>query len=54
VLHPQYKWRWIEKKWSEQPGWIKKGKKAVEKLWKKYKGMDIKTMDQVEQEKPKF
>jgi hypothetical protein len=37
VLHPQYKWHWIEKKWLEQPRWIRKGKKAVEKLWKKYK-----------------
>ena len=53
VLHPQYKWYWIEKKWSERPGWIKKGKKAVEKLWKKYKVMEVPTLAKQAEQKPK-
>jgi len=37
VLHPSFKWEWIESIWSEKPNgktWIRKAKAAVQRLWR--------------------
>ena len=52
VLHPRYKWRWIERKWSEKPGWIKRGKKAVENFWKEHEGMSKEIIDEIPEKEP--
>src|SRR5256885_17039773 len=38
-LHPKYKWKFIEKKWSHKREWIENGEAAVAKLWSTYKEM---------------
>jgi hypothetical protein len=35
------KWLWFEKRWETKPAWIRAAKKAVGKLWLKYKDVDI-------------
>jgi hypothetical protein len=37
VLHPQYKWQWIEAEWKDFPSWIIEAKEMVAELWKEYK-----------------
>ena len=41
VLHPQYKWQWIEAEWKEFPCWITEAKEMVAGLWKEYKGLAV-------------
>jgi hypothetical protein len=41
VLHPQYKWQWIEAEWKEFSCWIIEAKEMVAGLWKDYKGMAV-------------
>ena len=36
VLHPRMKWRWIERRWSYKPAWIKNAKSEFHKLWLEY------------------
>ncbi|TKA60547.1 hypothetical protein B0A49_13096 [Cryomyces minteri] len=44
VLHPAYKWRWIERKWRNRPEWVIAGKVAVEKLWQQdYRNLLVET-----------
>jgi hypothetical protein len=33
VLNPRRKWQWLEKKWSDQPEWLKDAKRKVQRLW---------------------
>ena len=33
VLNPRRKWKWLEKKWSDQPIWLKEAKGKVQRLW---------------------
>jgi len=41
VLHPQYKWQWIETEWKEFPHWIIEAKEMVTGLWKEYEGLAV-------------
>ncbi|TKA47803.1 hypothetical protein B0A49_12989, partial [Cryomyces minteri] len=44
VLHPAYKWRWIERKWRNRPEWVIAGKVAVEELWQQdYRNLLVET-----------
>jgi hypothetical protein len=44
VLHPSYKWRFVEKYWAPlHPDWIQPAKDAVEVLWQRYKAIDVPT-----------
>ena len=37
VLHPAYKWTWIERQWSSKRQWIATGRKAVDGLWQSFR-----------------
>ena len=40
ILHPQYKWQYIEQAWKEHEDWIIAGKQTVSDLWEKeYKSL---------------
>lgn len=33
ILHPRYKWQYIESRWADKFSWIVEGKIAVKRLW---------------------
>ena len=39
VLHPRMKWRYLEKRWTNE-GWLVRAKKAFNSLWLKYATLD--------------
>jgi hypothetical protein len=41
VLHPAFKWEYIEATWD--PEWIPKSREQVEELWKRYQPVDAPT-----------
>src|ERR1700744_3484490 len=36
VLHPQFKWHYVEKNWEDHPEWIVSAKSDVQLLWERY------------------
>ena len=41
ALHPRFKWRWIEKKWSDRADWQTVADEAIRKQWATYKAKKI-------------
>ncbi len=42
ALHPAYRWKWFEQKWSDNPGWIQQAKKIVRDVWHdEYQGIAV-------------
>lgn len=33
ILNPRRKWKWLEKKWLDQPTWLRDAKRKVQRLW---------------------
>jgi hypothetical protein len=45
VLHPGYKWKWLEKAWRGRPGWISRARVELKKLWLEYADITVTTED---------
>ncbi|KAK6857551.1 hypothetical protein PG995_006378 [Apiospora arundinis] len=41
VLHPAFRWSTVESQWADQPGWLLRGKKAVQELWEEYRNLFV-------------
>jgi hypothetical protein len=47
VLHPGYKWKWLEKARRGRPGWISRARVEVKKSWLEYAEIIVTTENTV-------
>ncbi|KAK2926510.1 HAT, C-terminal dimerization domain [Fusarium oxysporum f. sp. vasinfectum] len=41
VLHPAFRWSTVESQWADHPGWLIRGKTAVQELWEEYRNLSV-------------
>lgn len=41
VLHPRFKWQWINRSWHSKKAWRERGQDEMKQLWKDYECMPI-------------
>ncbi|KAG6980315.1 hypothetical protein Forpi1262_v017085 [Fusarium oxysporum f. sp. raphani] len=41
ILHPAFRWSTVESQWGDHPGWLVRGKAAVQELWEEYRNLPI-------------
>ncbi|KAG7416622.1 putative AC9 transposase [Fusarium oxysporum f. sp. raphani] len=41
VLHPAFRWSTVESQWADHPGWLIRGKAAVQELWEEYRKLSV-------------